>query len=345
GRDDATEDVDVVVAGHALEHRGDALEPHAGVDVLRWQLRERAARIAVVLDEDQVPDLDEARATAVDAAVLRLVLLVARLAAAVDVELGAGTTGAGLAHLPEVLLLEAAHPIATDVGDVEPQRPGLIVGRVDGGIELVLGQLPHRGEQLPRPHDGVALPVVAERPVAEHLEEGVVIGVAPDLLQVVVLAADAQHLLAVGGPSVGTGLGAEEDLLELHHPRIGEQQARIVGRHEGSARHDGVTAVAEVVEKALPNLVAGHYGRSNGSVRERQPDGTSGTGFPRRLQRAGAIVRSSISASSNGAPVGRFIRARPTPCRRQSASRSRQWAGGPQMAMASIRSSLTAAAA
>ena len=51
--------------------------------------------------------------------------------------------------------------------------------------------------------DGLALEVVAEGPVAEHLEEGVVVGVAPHLLEVVVLARDADALLGVGGARVG----------------------------------------------------------------------------------------------------------------------------------------------
>src|SRR5262249_3328577 len=248
---------------------------------------------------------------------------------------------ARVAHLPEVLLLEAADPIAPDVGGLEPERGGLVVGGVDRGVKLVLRQLPDGGQELPRPDDGLALPVVAERPVAQHLEEGVMIGVAADLLEVVVLAADAQHLLAVGRARVRPRLGTQKDLLELHHAGVGEEQAGVVRRHERRARDDGVTALAEVVEKALPNLVAGHYRVSNGSVPGRQPEG----GSSRRPQRAGALVRSSISASPKGAPVGRFMRARPTPCRRQSASCSRQCAGGPQMAIASMRSSLTAAAA
>ena len=99
--------------------------------------------------------------------------------------------------------LEAADPVVPDVGDLAPQGVGLVVGGVDGGVELLLGQLPDACEQLPGPADGLPLVVVAERPVAEHLEEGVVVGVASDLLEIVVLAADAQHLLAVGGAQVG----------------------------------------------------------------------------------------------------------------------------------------------
>ena len=83
--------------------------------------------------------------------------------------------------------------------------------------------------ELPREGDRVALEVVAEGEVAEHLEEGVVPRGVAHLLEIVVLAAGAHALLRRrrARPN-GARLGPEEDLLELHHPRVGEQQGRIV---------------------------------------------------------------------------------------------------------------------
>ena len=49
------------------------------------------------------------------------------------------------------------------------------------------------GEEVPGPVDGLALEVVAEAPVAEHLEERVVAGGPTHLLEVVVLAGDPQQ--------------------------------------------------------------------------------------------------------------------------------------------------------
>ena len=81
------------------------------------------ARVAVVLDEDEVPDLDVARAAAVHgAAVARLALVVAGRRAAVDVDLGARPARARLAHLPEVLLVEAEDALRGDVGHLGPER-------------------------------------------------------------------------------------------------------------------------------------------------------------------------------------------------------------------------------
>ena len=65
--------------------------------------------------------------------------------------------------------------------------------------------------------DRLALEVVAEAPVAEHLEERVVARRPPDLLEVVVLAGDPQAPLVVDGPGVRALLGPGQDILELDH--------------------------------------------------------------------------------------------------------------------------------
>ena len=88
--------------------------------------------------------------------------------------------------------------------------------------------------ELPGEADRVALEVVAEREVAEHLEEGVMPGGVAHLLEVVVLAAGAHALLRRGRAPLAVRrlLHAEEHLLELHHARVDEQQRGIVGGHE-----------------------------------------------------------------------------------------------------------------
>jgi len=68
--------------------------------------------------------------------------------------------------------------------------------------------------------DRFALEVVAEAPVAEHLEEGVVPRRAPDLFEVVVLAGHAQAALVVGRADVAALLAARQDVLELDHPEF-----------------------------------------------------------------------------------------------------------------------------
>ena len=64
--EDRRENVGVVVARLVLQHRRDAFEAHAGVDVLGGQWRQAFVGVAVELDEDQVPDLDDLVRAAVD---------------------------------------------------------------------------------------------------------------------------------------------------------------------------------------------------------------------------------------------------------------------------------------
>lgn len=47
------------------------------------------------------------------------------------------------------------------------------------------------------------------------------------LFKIVVLARHPQAPLVVNGTSVRTSLGSTEELFELHHPRIGEEERGI----------------------------------------------------------------------------------------------------------------------
>ena len=261
GADDFAEQVHVVVGEDSLEHRGDALEAHAGVHVLGRQFVQLASGVAVVLDEHQVPQLDVARAAGVHGAhVARLALEVAGLKAPVQVDLAARPARSGIAHLPEVVLLvETLHALRRQAADAVPQGFRLVVVAEHRGVEPVLGQPPFAGQQVPGPVDGLLLVVVAEGPVAEHFEEGVVVGVPAHRLQVVVLAADAQALLGAGGALERWPLHPQEDVLELDHPRVGEEQGGVLLRHQRRALNHRVGLVLEEVEEAVANRFAGRH--------------------------------------------------------------------------------------
>ena len=120
----------------------------------------------------------------------------------------------------------------------------------------VLGLEPEVLErELPRELDGALLEVVAEREVAEHLEEGQVAGGEADLLDV----RRAKAALAGREAVVRRLLQALEVGLERVHPRGGEQDRRVVGRgHERRRRQALVVARLEVLQEALADLVRGH---------------------------------------------------------------------------------------
>ncbi len=218
--------------------------------------------VAVVLNEDEVPELGVVPVLAVDAlGALRFGVI-----APVVVDLGAGATGAGLPHLPEVLLLEPEDAALEEVRLLVPERLRLVVVRVDRGPEALLRELPDLREQLPGPPDGLPLEVVAEGPVPQHLEQGLVVGALAHVLQVVVLTGDADALLRVHGAGVVPPARAQEDVLELVHAGVGEQQRGVVeGDHRGAA-HPPVAALFEEAEELFANLFGGHVQVSLGLV-------------------------------------------------------------------------------
>src|SRR3546814_11090864 len=109
----------------------------------------------------------------------------------------------------------------------------------------------------PRPGNGVLLEVVAERPVAEHLEKGVVARGVADLVEVVVLAAGTQAALDVGRAHVAALLRAKEHVLELDHARVGEQQGRVVAGDQRRGRPDGGAAGGEELEEVPADAGSG----------------------------------------------------------------------------------------
>ena len=235
---DGREEVGVVVGGDALEHGGQPLEAHARVHaIVNGSGHARPVGLLVELHEDEVPDLQPARA--VLAVVGHAVGTLGELRAAVVVDLAAGTAGTRLGHAPEVLVVAgvdvapARHALGRQADLVAPDGPGLLVVAVGRGGQALGGDAQVLGQELPGPVDGLALEVVAEGPVAEHLEEGVVARRAADLLEVVVLAGHAQAALRVHGPRVGALLDAAEDVLELDHAAVGEEQRLVARRARG----------------------------------------------------------------------------------------------------------------
>ena len=256
--DDRHEQVGAVVRVDALHDRADALEPHPGVDALEGQLGQRPVRGTVELHEDEVPDLEPARA------VLGVIRHAARsfgkVGAPVVVQLAARATGAGVAHAPEVLLVAggdippADEALRRQPDLVGPYRTRLLVIGVHGGGDAIARDAELIGQELPGPVDGVALEVIAEAPVAEHLEQRVVAGRPPHLLEVVVLALDAEAELRVHRADVVALLLAGQHALEGCHARVDEQERRVVAREQRRRGHAGVAARLEEALVLLADL-------------------------------------------------------------------------------------------
>ena len=127
-------------------------------------------------------------------------------------------------------------PLARDA-DRQPRLDRLLVGAEaellvaleDRDPDVVRVEAEALQRQLPRELDRALLEVVADREVAEHLEERQVARRQADLVDV----RRAEALLAARQPVVRRLLAALEVRLERVHARRGEQHRRIVlGRHE-----------------------------------------------------------------------------------------------------------------
>ena len=131
-----------------------------------------------------------------------------------------------------------------------PDLRSLVVSLEDCDVQAILGQLQFLRHELPREANGVLLEVIAEGEVPKHLEERMVARREADILEVIVLAARANALLRGRRTLVGARLLAGEDVFELVHSCIGEQECRIVLRDERRTRDDSVSVAFEVVQES-----------------------------------------------------------------------------------------------
>jgi len=182
-RDQRTEGARLEERPLPLEDHGDPLQAEPGVDPAVLERREPPVGLHVVLREDHVADLDPPVAVASRAA-LRAVAADVRPEVVVD--LGVRAARAGVTRRPPevVLLAEAVDPLARHPDLPLPDRERLVVLLVDGDLELLRRQPQQPREELPVPGDRLALEVVAEGEVAEHLEEGEVAKRLADLFDV-----------------------------------------------------------------------------------------------------------------------------------------------------------------
>ena len=298
------EEVGVVVGRRALHDRREPLQPQPGVHRRGGQGGEAALPVPVELHEDQVPDLQEP-------------VVAGEVRALVVVDLRAGAAGAGVPHRPEVLGgRERGDPVLGDEGAPEALR--LLVARRRGVAGEDADREPRRveaefpGQEFPGEGDRPLLEVVAEGEVPQHLEEGVVPGGEPHILEVVVLAPGADALLDGGGPGVFRRLPAQEAVLELVHPGVREQERRVVPGDERGTRDDPVVAGGEEVEEGAAEVRAAGRGGAHGEV----SSNADGSGSP-------SVSASPRSAADTAARAASQVKPRPTSRRSRRSRRFR----------------------
>ena len=154
---------------------------------------------------------------------------------------GARAAGTGFTHHPEVVFditvndldfriaTRRAEKFCPDVVSFLVEVSWIAGFRcVDRCVESMRRKSPASDNQFPCPLDGFFFEIVSERPVPEHFEKRMVIGVVADVLEVVVFSARTNAFLGVGRARwiVGSFFDTEEIRHKRIHPRVGEQQTR-----------------------------------------------------------------------------------------------------------------------
>ena len=244
-----------------LEDRCGALEPHAGVDVLLGQRRHTAVRMELELHEDEVPELEEALAVAARRA---LGAAAADACAAVVEHLRVAPARPRPSHRPEVVRAVEREDALGRLADPEPgctrdlvlAEPELRIAGEDRDPEALHVDLQVLRQVLPREVDRAVLEVLAEREVAEHLEEGQMVAVEADLVDV----GRAEALLHGDEERRRRCLAAQEVRHQrLHAGAVQERRAVPVGRDQRARRVPLVALGLEVGEKALAELCGGAH--------------------------------------------------------------------------------------
>ena len=257
GLGERAEEIGLEHGAHALHQRRHALEPHARVDRRTRQGQTLSGRDLLILHEHEVPELDEAVAVLIGASGRAA----GEFLALIVEDFRTGAARAGLAHAPEIVVRRDADDLVVgESRDLLPQLRGRLVVVIDGHEQTALVEREVLGDQAPGELDRALLEIVAEREIAEHLEEGQMPRGVSDIVEVIVLAAGAHALLRRRRARLVAFFDAGEDALELHHAGVGEHQGRIVVRHQRRRRRDLVIETREIIEEDLPDVIDRAHG-------------------------------------------------------------------------------------
>ena len=240
----------------ALHHGASTLKTHTGIHVARRKVPEAPVLLRVVLDEHEVPYLN----AFVTAGVHQCSLSVP-LRREIHMQLRARPAGPRLSHHPEVVVRIAIHHMHLRIHSLarKERRPCVVrllveftripfPGRIHRSIEPLHREAPTLHNEFPCPRNCLLFEVIAERPVAQHFEKGVVIGILPHVLKIIVLATGTNALLRIRGTRRLPGRGPYSQKIrhELIHPRICEEQPRTL-RHQRCRRHYSMSLLAEKI--------------------------------------------------------------------------------------------------
>ena len=154
--------------------------------------------------------------------------------------------------LPEVIgLAEAEDLFSGDADDLVPNLESLVIIQIDGGIQAVLLQAHHFGQELPAEGDGFLLEVITEGEVAQHLKVGTVAVGLADVLNI----AGTDALLAGGDTVPGRLLLPGEPGLHGGHAAVDQQQGLVILGDQGKAGQAQVALALKVAQEHLAQFI------------------------------------------------------------------------------------------
>ena len=242
----------------ALQQGADPFQPHAGIDRLHIQRAHRAIFELLVLHEHNVPDFDKPVAIFLG----RARRAAPNVIAVIIKDLGAGATGAGGAHLPEIIAGGDANDPVFGNTHFLPNFKGLVIGVIDRGQQAFGIDAEFFGDQLPGKGDSLGFEIIAKREIAQHFKKCVVAGGIADIIKIVMFAPCPHAFLGGGGPHIIALFDAGETVFELHHARIGKHQCRVVARHQGAGLHNLVPLRLKIRQESRADIVQRRHVRS-----------------------------------------------------------------------------------
>src|ERR1700680_222796 len=222
---DRREVVGPIPGAAALDDGHDPVEPQAGVDGGLGKLRPRPVGLLVELHEDEVPELFPAVAAAL---ILRRAIgaPAGARSSPVEIELAVVATGPCRPGPPPGRG-QTRDPLPGDADLFHPELLRIDVVRVDARPEALGLETEDVGRELPGIVDRAFLVIVADRPVAEHLEKRVMGGIT-DRRDVVVFQTGATKAFLARN-QVGRWRCAlsGDPRLERHHSGHREETRRV----------------------------------------------------------------------------------------------------------------------
>ena len=180
--------------------------------------------------------------------------------------LGTRTTRTCITHFPEVIVFVSVEDMIF-WQELFPIGSGFIVTFQSffgaafeyGGVKVIRIYLQNIYQVFPCPVDCLFLKVVTERPVAQHLEHGMVVRIVSYFFQVIMLSANAQAFLRVRDSFIFCRVVTQNNIFELVHPRISKHQCRVIFNYHWSRGHYLMAfALEETLERVSDFICSQH---------------------------------------------------------------------------------------